>query len=163
MNVGPLSVTRKGIVSSGPQSLSASRRALSKTLVASKAQYVFVRWQVKEGTPYVPSPLLYDGRLYVCKVNQEVISCYDAKTGKPHFVNQNMDEIKGVYASPTAAGGRVYFVGRNGVSYVLKPSDKYDVLAVNTLDDKFDCSPAFVGDEMYLKGKQNLYCIAASN
>ena len=45
---------------------------------------------------------------------------------------------------------------------VLKPSDTYEVLAVNTLDDKFDCSPAFVGDEMYLKGKQNLYCIAAS-
>ena len=53
-------------------------------------------------------------------------------------------------------------VGRNGVSYVLKPSDQYEVLAVNTLDDKFDCSPAFVGDEMFLKGKQNLYCIAAS-
>ena len=74
-----------------------------------------------------------------------------------------MDEIKGIYASPTAAGGRIYVVGRNGVSYVLKPSDRYEVLAINTLDDKIDCSPAFVGDEMYLKGKQNLYCIAASN
>lgn len=122
-----------------------------------------VVWQVKEATPYVPSPLLYDGRLYVCSVNKEVISCYNAKTGTPHFVKQKMDEIKGVYASPTMAGGRIYFVGRNGVSYVLKPSDEYEVLAVNTLDDKFDCSPAFVGDEMYLKGKQNLYCIAASH
>ena len=106
--------------------------------------------------------LLYDGRIYVCKSNNEVISCYDARTGELHFVEQKMDEMKGVYASPTAAGGRIYFVGRNGVSYVLKPSDKFEVLAVNTLDDKFDCSPAFVGDEIYLKGKQNLYCIAAS-
>ncbi len=122
-----------------------------------------VAWQVKEATPYVPSPLLYDGRIYVCDVNKEVISCYDAKTGTPHFVRQKMDEIKGVYSSPAAAAGRVYFVGRNGVSYVLKPSDKYEVLAVNKLDDNIDCSPAFVGDEMYLKGKQNLYCIAASN
>jgi outer membrane protein assembly factor BamB len=120
-------------------------------------------WQVNENTPYVPSPLLYDGRIYVCRVNQEVISCYDAQTGKPHFVKQTLDEIKGIYASPTAAGGRIYFVGRNGVSTVLKPSDQYEVLATNTLDDKFDCSPAFVGDEMYLKGKQNLYCIAALN
>jgi outer membrane protein assembly factor BamB len=123
-----------------------------------------VVWQVNEPTtPYVPSPLLYDGRIYVCKSNSEVISCYNAKTGEPHFVEQKMDEMKGVYASPTAAGGRIYFVGRNGVSYVLKPSDKFEVLAVNTLDDKFDCSPAFAGDEMYLKGKQNLYCVAASN
>jgi len=122
-----------------------------------------VVWQVKESTtPYVPSPLLYDGRVYVCASNKEVISCYDAKTGEPHFVKQKMEEMKGVYASPTAAAGRIYFVGRNGVSYVLKPSDKFEVLAVNTLDDKIDCSPAFVGDEMYLKGKQYLYCIAAS-
>lgn len=122
-----------------------------------------IAWQVNEATPYVPSPLLYDGRIYVCSVNQEIISCYDARTGKPHFVKQKMDEIKGIYASPTVAGGRIYFVGRNGVSYVLKPSDQFEVLAINTLEDKFDCSPAFVGDEMYLKGKQNLYCIAASN
>jgi len=122
-----------------------------------------VVWQVNEATPYVPSPLLYDGRIYVCDVNKEVISCYDARTGKPHFVREKMGEMKGVYASPAAAGGRIYVVGRNGVSYVLKPSDKFEVMAVNTLDDKFDCSPAFVGDEMYLKGKQNLYCIATSN
>ena len=121
-----------------------------------------VKWHVKEATPYVPSPLLYDGRIYVCSVNQEVVSCYDAKTGEPHFVKQKMDEMKGVYASPAAAAGRIYFVGRNGVSYVLKSSDKFEVLAVNTLDDKIDCSPAFVGDELYLKGKQNLYCIADS-
>ncbi|MHC4121494.1 MAG: outer membrane protein assembly factor BamB family protein [Planctomycetota bacterium] len=122
-----------------------------------------VIWQVNERTtPYVPSPLLYGGRIYVCKGNDEVLSCYDAKTGTPHFAEQKMEEMDGVYASPTAAAGRIYFVGRNGVSYVLKPSDKFEVLAVNTLDDKIDCSPAFVGDEMYLKGKQNLYCIAAS-
>ena len=122
-----------------------------------------VVWQVNEATtPYVPSPLLYDGRIYVCASNKEDLSCYDAKTGEAHFVKQTMDEMKGVYASPTAAAGRICFVGRNGVSYVLKPSDKFEVLAVNTLDDKIDCSPAFVGDEMYLKGKQNLYCIAVS-
>lgn len=119
-----------------------------------------VVWQVKEATPYVPSTLLYDGRLYVCSVNKEIISCYDAKTGKAHFMKQTLEDIKGIYASPAAAGGRIYFVGRNGVTYVLKPSDAFEVLAVNTLEDSIDCSPAFVGDEMFLKGKQHLYCIA---
>ena len=41
-----------------------------------------VVWQVKEATPYVPSTLLYDGRLYVFSGNKEILSCYDAKTGK---------------------------------------------------------------------------------
>ena len=119
-------------------------------------------WEVGKATPYVPSPLLYQGRIYVCRKNSEVISCYDAKTGKPHFVEQKMDEMKGVYASPVAAAGRVYVVGRNGVFHVLNASDSFEVLAVNRLDDKFDCSPAFAGDEMYLKGKQYLYCVAAA-
>jgi len=122
-----------------------------------------VKWQVKEATPYVPSPLLYGDKLYVCSVNQAVISCYNAGTGKAYFLKERLQEINGIYASPAGAAGRVYFVGRNGVTYVLKNSGKFEVLAVNTLDDKIDCSPAFVGNEMYIKGKENLYCLVDSN
>ena len=55
------------------------------------------------------------------------------------------------------------FAGEVEVTYVLKPSEQFEVLAVNKLDDGLDCSPAFVDNEMYLKGKQNLYCIASSD
>ena len=119
-----------------------------------------VKWQVTEGTPYVPSPLLYGDKLYVSSVNNSIISCYNAKTGKPYFVKERIEKIRGIYASPIGAAGRVYFVGRNGVTYVLKASEKLEVLAINTLDDGFDASPAIVGNEMYLKGKDNFYCIA---
>jgi len=122
-----------------------------------------IKWQVNEATPYVPSPLLYGGKIYVCDLNKEVVSCYDAKTGQAYFVKQNLDQIKGIYSSPAAAANRIYFAGRNGVTCVISPSEKFEILAVNVLDDKFDCSPAFVGNEMYLKGKSNLYCISSSN
>jgi len=122
-----------------------------------------VKWQVKEATPYVPSPLLYGDKLYVCSVNQGVVSCYDAKTGKAYFLKERLQKINGIYASPAGAAGRVYFVGRNGVTCVLKNSEKFEVLAVNTLNDKIDCSPAFVGNEMYIKGKESLYCLTSSN
>jgi hypothetical protein len=118
-----------------------------------------VKWYVGKATPYVPSPLLYGNKLYFCYANQGVISCYNAKAGKAYFFKQRLEEIDSIYASPAGAPGRVYFVGRNGVTYVLRPSEKFVVLAVNKLDDRFDCSPAFVGNELYLKGKRNLYCI----
>jgi outer membrane protein assembly factor BamB len=121
-----------------------------------------VKWHVKEATPYVPCPLLYDDKLYVCSGNQAVISCYNARTGEPYFVKEKLPDISGMYSSGAGAAGRVYFAGRNGVTYVLKHSEKFEVLAVNKLDDKFECSPAFVGNELYLKGKENLYCIAGS-
>ncbi|GIT78142.1 MAG: hypothetical protein Ct9H300mP32_5240 [Verrucomicrobiota bacterium] len=35
-----------------------------------------------------------------------------------------------------------------------------EVLATNELDEKFDCSPAVVGNQIFLRGKENLYCIA---
>jgi len=119
-----------------------------------------IAWQVNEGTPYVPSPLLYDDKLYVCSGNNPILSCYDARTGKAHFVRQRLSGINGVYASPVGAAGRVYVVGRNGVTVVLKNSAALEVLATNTLDDGFDASPAIIGDEMYLKGRASLYCIA---
>jgi hypothetical protein len=110
----------------------------------------------------VPSPLLYGEKLYVCSGNKGVISCYNAKTGTAYFLKEQLQDISGIYSSPTGAAGRVYFVGRKGVTYVIKSSEKLEVLAVNKLQDMFDCSPAFVGNEIYLKGKENLYCIAGS-
>lgn len=117
-------------------------------------------WKVTEATPYVPSPILIDGKLYVISVNKEVISCYDANDGKGHYVKQTLDGPKGIYASPVGVTGRVYFAGRNGVTSVVKTSDTFEVMATNTLDDKIDATPAIVGDEIYIKGAKYLYCIA---
>jgi outer membrane protein assembly factor BamB len=102
---------------------------------------------------------VYDGKLYICSVNNAIISCYEASTGKPFYTKQNLEEMKGIYASPVGAAGRVYFVGRNGVTYVLKNSETLEVLSINTLDDGIDATPALVDDEIYIKGKKNFYCI----
>jgi outer membrane protein assembly factor BamB len=45
---------------------------------------------------------------------------------------------------------------------VLSALPKVETLAVNTLADRFDASPAIAGDELYLRGHANLYCVAAS-
>ncbi len=119
-----------------------------------------VVWEVKDATPYVPSPLLYENKLYFFSGNKPILSCYNAQTGVPFYVKQELGEINGVYASPVGAGGRVYLAGRNGMTYVLSNAETLEVLAANKLDDGFDCSPAVVGNELYLKGKKNLYCIA---
>src|SRR5215475_652808 len=98
-------------------------------------------WSLNRDTPYVPSPLLYDGILYFLKSNSGILSAFDAKTGKPHYQAQRMAEVGEVFASPVGAQGRVYVTGRDGVTLVLRHSPKYEVLAKNTLDDGFDASP----------------------
>jgi len=123
-----------------------------------------IAWSAKRGTPYVPSPLLYGNRLYVYSGNNAMLSCYDARTGKPILETERIDDLDGVYASPIGAGGRVYLVGRDGTTVVIKhldKTDKVEVLATNQLDERFDASPAAVGKELFLRGQEHLYCIAA--
>lgn len=119
-----------------------------------------IAWTYDRDTPYVPSPLLYGERLYFLKSNSPIISCLEAKTGKPHFTEERIDGIRGVYASLVGAGGNVYVVGREGTAVVLKDSEALETLATNKLDDKFDASPLVVGNEIYLRGHAHLYCLA---
>ena len=113
-------------------------------------------------TPYVPSPLLYDGVLYLLKTNSGILSVFDAKTGQPHYQRQRLEGLQEVFASPVGARGRVYFAGRDGLTLVMRHGSAFEVLAKNKLDDGFDASPALVDNEIYLRGYQYLYSIAAA-
>ena len=119
-----------------------------------------VIWTANRGTPYTPSPLLSNGRIWYLSGNNGILSVRDTKSGKLLVEGERLDGVSGVYASPVSAGGRVYIAGRNGTVSVLKDSAKLEVLATNELDEKFDCSPAVVGKQMFLRGKEHLYCIA---
>ena len=113
-----------------------------------------------KGTPYVPSPLLYGDALYFLDTNREMLSRVDARSGQAHYDKQRLEGLRGVYASPVGADGRVYVVGRNGTTAVIAHGPEYKLLATNTLDDSFTASPAIVGRELYLRGDKRLYCIA---
>jgi outer membrane protein assembly factor BamB len=116
-------------------------------------------WTLERDTPYVPSPLLYDGVLYFLKTNSGLLSAYDAKTGKPHYQLQRLDGVPNVFASPVGANGRVYLTGQEGTTLVIRHGPTYHVLAKNTLDDGFNASPAVVGGDLYLRGFRHLYAI----
>jgi outer membrane protein assembly factor BamB len=116
-------------------------------------------WSLDRDTPYVPSPLLYDGLLYFLKTNSGILSLFDGKTGKPHYQLQRLDGVPNVFASPVGAQGRVYFPGREGTTLVIRHGPNFEVLAKNKLDDGFDASPALVDNDLYLRGYQFLYSI----
>jgi outer membrane protein assembly factor BamB len=119
-----------------------------------------ILWTHNKATPYVPSPMLSGQRLYFFGGNGGRLSCLDVTTGKPLYESQRVEGLDNVYASPVAAGGKVYLVGRNGTSVVIKDAPKFEVLATNPLDDRIDASPAVAGRELFLRGKEYLYCIA---
>ena len=119
-----------------------------------------VAWTFDRDTPYVPSPLLYRGTLYFLKSNNAILTARRADDGSEFYGRQRLEGIGNVYASPVAANGRVYIVGRRGNAVVLKHGAEFELLATNSLDDGFDASPVIVGNEILLRGKEFLYSIA---
>lgn len=118
-----------------------------------------IAWKFDRDTPYVPSPLLYDDMLYFNKLNNGILTLLDAKTGKPILEQTRLQGLSNIYASPVGAANRVYFVGRDGATLVLKKSATLEVLATNKLDDLIDASPAIAGRQLFLRGQKHLYCI----
>jgi len=160
MNPIPSPVTTDGLVflMSGfrGNNLKAIRLAGATGDLAGSDQIV---WELTRDTPYVPSPLLYDGILYFLKTNNGLLSAFDAKTGRPHYQLERLDGAPNVFASPVGADGRVYVPGRDGTTVVVKHGPTFEVIAENTLEEGFDASPALVGDTLYMRGQRHLYAI----
>lgn len=119
-------------------------------------------WRYDRDTPYVPSPLLVDGRLYVLKSNNGILTAFEAATGRKLYGEQRLEGVPNVYASPLGVAGRIYIAGREGGVAVVQQGPEFKQLAANQLDDGFDASPVAVDNELYLRGQRFLYRISTN-
>ena len=119
-----------------------------------------VAWSLDRLTPYVPSPLLYDDKLYFVRHYQGVLSCLNAKAGTAYYGPVRLPGIHNLYASPVGAAGRIYLTSLDGVTLVLEHGTRPEVMATNRLDDVFSASAALVDGELFLRGENYLYCVA---
>jgi len=155
----PVADDRRVFVMSGyrdPAGLAIRYRGSTGDLTDSEA----VEWRLDSGQSYVPSPLLYDGKLYFLERFGGMLSSYDLATGEPVYTKQRLENLGNIYASPVGAGGRIYVVSRDGVTAVFRQGKKFELLATNRLDDAFDASPVIVGRELILRGHEHLYSVA---
>jgi outer membrane protein assembly factor BamB len=117
-------------------------------------------WKETLDGPHVPSPLAYDGKVYLLKQDSGILSVLDPSSGKLEYGPERLEGVADVYASPVAASGRLYVAGRDGTVEVLSAWPEIATLAVNKLDEGIDASPAIAGDELFLRGLAHLYCVA---
>ena len=118
-----------------------------------------IAWNLFRGTPYVPSPLLYDGSLYFLTHYQGILSRVDARTGEDTPGSFRLTGISNVYASPVAAAGRIYVTDLDGTTIVLSRGEIPRNLALNHLSEPVSASPAIAGKQMFLRGEKHLYCL----
>ena len=114
-------------------------------------------WALQKFIPNVPSPLYYEGVLYIVK-DGGIFTSLDPATGKI-WKQGRFSRAPGVYySSPVAADGKIYAISEEGKASVLRAGAQWEVLAVNDLDDECHATPAIIGDCIYLRTRSRLYC-----
>ena len=115
-----------------------------------------IAWSDRKGVAKKSSQLLVDGLFYM-NSDDGVVSCREPKTGEIIWQKR----AGGQYAaSPIYAGGRIYLFSMEGDILTIEPGREFKLLAETKLGDGFMASPAVVGDELILRSKSQLYCIA---
>jgi outer membrane protein assembly factor BamB len=115
-------------------------------------------WRYEKGfAGVIPSPLYYDGVLYVVK-NGGILTAFSATTGEVAKSGRVKGALGGYSASPVAADGKLFVVSEDGKVVVLRAGRDWDVLAVNDLGEGSFATPALSGGRIYLRTDEALYC-----
>jgi outer membrane protein assembly factor BamB len=116
-----------------------------------------VAWTYHRALPYVPSPLIYDGRIYFVR-DGGLMSALDAKTGEAMYAQERIGATGNYYASPVAADGRIYLASLPGKLSVVKAGgSKPEVLHQADFATRILATPAIVGDRIYLRTTTHLF------
>ncbi len=118
-----------------------------------------IAWSRPKAGPSMASPVVYKGYLYVLEQRGGLLSCYEAKTGKPAYSKERLPQAGGFTSSPWAYDGKVFCLADDGTTFVVKAGPKFEVLGKNKLDEMFWSSPAAAGGNLLLRGVDYLYCI----
>ena len=92
--------------------------------------------------------------------NLGIAYCANADTGDIVY-EQRVNQAGQVYASPLLANGRIYYLTREGKTFVVAAKPEFEQLAVNDLNDEslFNGSFAVDGSRLLVRSDRFLYAI----
>ena len=99
-----------------------------------------------------------DKYLFVSTGNGDV-ACYNAEKGDTLWTHYFEEPF---YASPIIADNKVWFLDRSGKMHIVNEGDKLSIVGEPPLGEKADCTPAFSGKDIFIRGRENLYCISGN-
>jgi outer membrane protein assembly factor BamB len=110
----------------------------------------------------VSSPVFHDGHLYFMNDNSGTAFCLEAATGKVVY-EERVPRAGQVYASALLADGRIYYLTRDGRTFVVAAKPQYELLATNDLRDGdrslFHATPVAADGRLFIRSDKALYCL----
>jgi len=116
-----------------------------------------VRWRWTRGLPYVASPLLHRGRIWLAR-SGGMLTCLDAASGECLFDRARVDDRSEYYMSPVGAGEHVLAGSADGSLYMLKADGPDFVIEHSArFDEQLFATPAVLDGRVYLRTKSTLW------
>ena len=120
-------------------------------------------WSLTDITCDVPTPLCYQGRLFVLNGNKQMMTCLDPKTGTAKWQGSlgNFGKREVVSASPTGADGKIYCFSETGTIVVLSAGNEFKVLSTIAMGEGPAIMSSVVAShgQLFIRTSKNLYCI----
>jgi outer membrane protein assembly factor BamB len=118
-----------------------------------------VLWRRQDTGTFVPTPAEYQGRVYLLRDHGE-IECLDPATGKTLWQAAFPKTNANFYASPVVSDGKLYAAREDGVIFVARAEDKFEILAENHMGESVIASLVPVASRLLIRGQYHLFCVA---
>ena len=128
------------------------------SLAGSAESNASVAWSKMRGGPYMPTPLVYQGLLYICS-NNGVLTAYDAATGERVYQQRVAAQSTAFSASPVAAGGHLYLASEDGDVFVVKAGRAFELVATNPVGEVLMATPAIADGMLILRGLSHVIAV----
>lgn len=157
---GDLLIVSSGYEFGRPRPVFAVRPGASGDISLKKGETSnrFIAWYREPAGAYHPTPLVLGDHLYVL-YSTGMISCFEARTGKPVYERQRLGGS--FTASPWAYDGKVFCLSEEGTTYVVKAGAEFELLGKNPLGEVALATPAVADGRLFLRTAVALYCIKA--
>ena len=115
-----------------------------------------VAWSVKPGGTYMPTPIAYDGLLYMLNNNGR-LAAYDANTGERIYRQRVGRGATSFSGSPVAADGRLFLTTEEGDTHVIRAGRDYEHLGINELGEVVMTTPAISDGIIVMRGMKHVF------
>ena len=116
-----------------------------------------VRWTYARSLPDVPSPILYEGLLYLVR-NGGILTSLDPKAGTLIKQGRLPGAGREYYASPVAADSKLFLLSQEGKLTCVRAGREWEVLTVSDLGEECMVTPAIGEGRIYVRTRQALLC-----
>ena len=118
-------------------------------------------WSWEKGLTEVPTPLVYDGVVYMMHTGG-ILRTLSQETGELLHEGRLPDHLDKFFASTVAANGRIYAATELGKVSVFEAGAEWKHLATNDLAEEIYATPAIVDSRIYIRTNKALYCFGSS-